>query len=100
MKDVPTRQIVRPDGMIELPIVLDFNFGEYDKVVGYAVVDPDLLPSSPNYCFSLAYVKHDDGRTEVTGLSVTDDNSYFDYLREDPDRKFHLNLEFTPLEDQ
>ena len=80
MNKVPTKQVVREDGLIELPIVLDFNFGDFDKVVGYAALDPDLLPAGAEYCLSLAYVKHDDGQIEVTGLSVVEDDNYLGYL--------------------
>lgn len=81
MNKVPTKQVVREDGLIELPIVLDFNFGDFDKVIGYAAIDPDLLPAGANYCLALAYVKHDDGQIEVTGLSVVDDTSYLRFLK-------------------
>ena len=97
MTRIPTKQIVREDGLLELPIVLDFDFSDVGKVVGHAVVDPDLLPSGTEYCFSLGYVKHDDGRTDITCLSVTSNDSYFADLRQKPDRMLDLALEFTNM---
>lgn len=89
---IPTTQVIRDDGLLELPIVLDFDFSDVGKVVGHAVVDPDLLPQGANYCLSLGYVKHDDGRIEVTCLSIVHDEDYFEMLREE--RSLDLAIEY------
>ena len=81
---IPISRVIREDGTVELPIVLDFDFSNADKVVGYAVVDPDMLPTEPNYVFSLGYVAFDDGRyPEVTCLGLVNDNDYAEILREE-----------------
>lgn len=68
---------------IEVPIYINHDMTE---VIGTAKIEEDLLPPTPNFCFSLGYVGEEWVEGKVTRyklfeISVVDDQSYFKYLQ-------------------
>lgn len=64
--------------MIKLPVVLNYD---YEQVVGSLEIDADVLPSSPNFVFSIGYKLDKDLKTELTCVSLQYDKHYIEYLK-------------------
>lgn len=64
--------------MIKLPVVLNYD---YEQVVGSLEIDEDVLPSSPNFVFSIGYKLGNDLKTELTCVSLQYDKHYIEYLK-------------------
>lgn len=70
---------VSPAGAIELPVLKNFDQAQ---VIGTIRLNPEALPTSPNYVFALGYRSLENGAAhELLAVSLVNDKDYAKFLR-------------------